>query len=70
MRLVVNGEERHSGATTLADLWRAETEELDLPGPQGFAIALNGRVVRQIEWATTSLSDSDRIEIIRAMQGG
>jgi sulfur carrier protein len=70
MRLIVNGQERESQALTLADLWRAETAELELPGPQGFAMALNGAVVRQAAWAATHLTDGDRVEIVRAMQGG
>ena len=70
MRLNVNGEERVSACRDLADLWRAETADLDLPDPKGFAIALNGAVVRRDAWAATSLADGDRIEIIRAMQGG
>jgi sulfur carrier protein len=70
MRLNVNGEERDSGSATLADLWRAETAELELSTPKGFAIALNGAVVPRGAWAATALNDGDRIEIIRAMQGG
>ena len=70
MRLNVNGEERMSACRDLADLWRAETADLDLPDPKGFAIALNGAVVRRDAWAATALADGDRIEIIRAMQGG
>jgi len=70
MRLSVNGEERVTACRDLADLWRAETAELDLPNPKGFAIALNGAVVRRDAWADTALHDGDRIEIIRAMQGG
>ena len=70
MRLSVNGEERVTACRDLADLWRAETAELDLPNPKGFAIALNGAVVRRDAWAQTALHDGDRIEIIRAMQGG
>jgi len=70
MRLNVNGEARDSAAATLADLWRAETAELELATPKGFAIALNGAVVPRAAWAATALSDGDRIEIIRAMQGG
>jgi len=70
MRLNVNGEARDSAAATLADLWRAETAELELPTPKGFAIALNGAVVPRGAWAATALNDGDRIEIIRAMQGG
>ena len=70
MRLNVNGEERVCACHDLADLWRAETAELDLPSPKGFAIALNGVVVRRDAWDQTALADGDRIEIIRAMQGG
>ena len=70
MRLNVNGEERVMTCRDLADLWRAETAELDLPNPKGFAIALNGAVVRREAWAATALHDGDRVEIIRAMQGG
>lgn len=70
MRLNVNGEERVCVCGDLATLWRAETANLDLPNPKGFAIALNGAVVRRDAWATTPLNDGDRVEIIRAMQGG
>ncbi|HEV2574479.1 sulfur carrier protein ThiS [Methylocella sp. CPCC 101449] len=70
MKLIVNGQERDSAAATLDALWREETAELDLPNTKGFAIALNGKVVRQPDWAKTSLSDDDRVEIIRAFAGG
>ncbi len=70
MRLNVNGEERVSACRDLAELWRAETAALDLANPKGFAIALNGAVVRRDAWAQTVLSEGDRVEIIRAMQGG
>lgn len=70
MRLVVNGQERESPAADLAELWRIETEPLEVDGPEGFAIALNGSVVRRAAWAATMLSEGDRVEIILAMQGG
>ena len=70
MRLNVNGEERDGPWGDLAALWRAETAGLELPNPKGFAIALNGAVVRRDAWASTTLRDGDSIEIIRAMQGG
>jgi sulfur carrier protein len=70
MRLNVNDEARDMACRDLADLWRAETAELELPNPKGFAIALNGAVVRRDAWGDTALRDGDRIEIIRAMQGG
>ncbi len=70
MRLNINGEDRDGTCGDLAALWRAETAGLELPNPKGFAIALNGAVVRRDAWASTALRDGDRIEIIRAMQGG
>ena len=70
MRLNINGEERDMTCGDLADLWRAETAALELPNPKGFAIALNGAVVRRDAWEATTLNDGDRVEIIRAMQGG
>lgn len=70
MRLNINGENRDGAWSDLAALWQAETAALDLPNPKGFAIALNGAVVRRDAWATTALHEGDRIEIIRAMQGG
>ena len=70
MRLNINGEARVSACRDLAELWRDETAELDLPDPKGFAIALNGAVVRRDAWAATPLSEGDEVEIIRAMHGG
>jgi sulfur carrier protein len=75
MRLTVNGEPREAGALTLADLFQSELARLeaDEPAParpRGFAIALNGSVVRKDKWAATQLADGDKVEIVRAMQGG
>lgn len=70
MRLIVNGEPREQEAGDLASLFAIEAEDKALTGPQGIAIALNGRVVRRSEWAKTPLNEGDRIEIVRAMQGG
>ncbi|GLS42099.1 hypothetical protein GCM10007884_00840 [Methylobacterium brachythecii] len=53
----------------MAALFAIEAEERELPS-EGIAIALNGRVVRRKDWAETALSEGDRIEIVRAMQGG
>ena len=41
-----------------------------LAEPKGFAIALNGAVVRRDAWAVDPAAEGDRVEIIRAMQGG
>jgi sulfur carrier protein len=70
MKLTVNGQPRECNATTLADLWRSETADLELAEPRGFAISLNGAVVRRTAWAATPVNDGDAVEIIRAMSGG
>ena len=70
MRITVNGEARLMEAQTLAALWSVETEHLDLTSRRGFAMALNGEVVRATNWDHTMLEDGDRVEIIRAMAGG
>jgi len=36
----------------------------------GIAVALNNEVVPRSLWATTSVTDGDRIEIVTAVQGG
>ena len=70
MILTVNGQLRENAPGNLAELWSKETEHLNLEGPKGYAIALNGALVRRDRWQSTSLSDGDRVEIVRAMQGG
>ena len=70
MKLTVNGEPRECDAANLADLWRSETADVDVASPRGFAISLNGIVVRRTSWPTTPLHDGDAVEIIRGMSGG
>ena len=71
MSIEVNGERRDGAPRTLAALWEAETGTLEAPvSRRGFAIALNGEVVRVHRWDETEIKDGDRIEIIRAMAGG
>ncbi|HKD29910.1 MAG TPA: sulfur carrier protein ThiS [Xanthobacteraceae bacterium] len=70
MKLTVNGEPRDCAAINLADLWREETADLEIAEPRGFAISLNGAVVRRAAWSTTAVREGDAVEIIRAMSGG
>jgi sulfur carrier protein len=70
MNLTINGEPRESVVTNLIELWRSETEHLNLDSPKGYAIALNGALVRKDKWQSTTLTGGDRVEIVRAMQGG
>lgn len=70
MKLTVNGTPRDSDVADIEALFRIEAEETGIESPQGIAIALNGRVVRRRDWAQTPLGEGDRVEIVRAMQGG
>ena len=70
MKLTVNGQPRDCVAQNLAELWRQETADLDISEPRGFAISLNGAVVRRAAWSATAVRDGDAVEIIRAMSGG
>lgn len=70
MKLTVNGAPRDCEVSDIEALFRIEAEETGIESPQGVAIALNGRVVRRRDWAQTALGEGDRVEIVRAMQGG
>lgn len=70
MRVEVNGQAKETQARTLAALWEAETEDLAPPSRRGFAVALNGEVVRAPAWDETVLCEGDKIEIIRTFAGG
>ncbi len=40
------------------------------PSPRGIAVARNGDVVPRSCWASTTLLEGDRIEIVTAVAGG
>jgi sulfur carrier protein len=65
--ITVNGQSEPlaSGALT-ALLERMEIGETT----RGVAVAINGAVVPRAAWAQTRLDAGDRIEIVRARQGG
>ena len=85
MEIIVNGQRRDCEPATLAELWRAEVQDIEkqvgemedskvqdgvVKASRGYAIALNGTVVRRDAWARTPINEGDRIEIVRAVQGG
>ncbi len=64
----VNGEAVPLGAdSTLAALL---DEKIAGASQRGLAVALNGAVVPRAAWPSTTLREGDRIEIVRARQGG
>ena len=45
--------------------------DLDVePGERGVAVAVNGEVVPRQEWVSKGLTAGDRVELVRAVQGG
>ena len=66
MTVTVNGEPREvAGGTTVEQLVALVTEL-----PTGVAAAVNGEVVPRRSWAGVLLRDSDRVEVVTAVQGG
>jgi sulfur carrier protein len=68
MRVILNGEPRElsSGATVAA----AVEVTGAAPEGRGVAAAVDGEVVPRGRWATTQLREGQKIEVLRAVQGG
>jgi sulfur carrier protein len=67
MDIAVNGAPRSvPESTTVASLVTA----LVGPAHGGIAVALNGTVLPASSWAAQTVQAGDRLEIIRALQGG
>jgi sulfur carrier protein len=63
----VNGEIEPLAAATLAALLAEKAVDTE---QKGIAVALNGAVVPRAAWPETALKPGDRVEIVRARQGG
>jgi len=63
----VNGETEPLAAATLAALLAEKAVDTK---QKGIAVALNGAVVPRAAWLQTPLMPGDRVEIVRARQGG
>jgi sulfur carrier protein len=66
-RICVNGEEETLAAATLSALLREKAIDHN---QRGIAVAVNGAVVPRMAWDATALAPGDRVEIVRARQGG
>ena len=67
MNLIINGKSEQLEIEKLADLFgylKIKEEE------KGFAIAVNEEVIFRSAWQSALLQKGDRVEIIRATQGG
>ncbi|GGO81867.1 sulfur carrier protein ThiS [Nonomuraea cavernae] len=66
MKVTINGSARElPHGTTVAQAVRILTS-----ATTGVAVAVNDEVVTRGTWETTALSDSDRVEVLTAVQGG
>jgi sulfur carrier protein len=64
--ITLNGKPRElEGATNVTSL----LDTLGVNSKQ-VAVALNGVVVRRVDWAQTEVADGDAVEIVRAVGGG
>ena len=63
--ILLNGENHPTNSATVLNL----LQELELTA-RGVAVAVNGEVVRRTDHAVRVLQEGDRVEVIRAVQGG
>jgi sulfur carrier protein len=66
-RIRLNGQDE---VVTAATLWALLEEKAVDVAQRGIAVAINGEVVPRTAWDATPLRSGDRIEIVRARQGG
>ena len=68
MRVLLNGEERDLGDGASV---RDAVVAAGAPGEgRGVAVALDGEVVPRGRWDDQVLADGQRVEVVRAVQGG
>ncbi len=67
LSLTVNGQLHQIDSSSLMELLASEGVA---PDARGVAVAVNDRVVTRSRWAEHTLSEGDRVEIVRATQGG
>jgi sulfur carrier protein len=68
MVIELNGREVELPAeATVADAVRGAGADGD---SRGVAVAVDGEVIRRAEWGKTRLRGDQRVEVVRAVQGG
>jgi len=63
--LVINGESKQVISTGIVDLMG----ELSLPAPL-MLVEHNGQALHRSEWASVTLSEGDRLELMKVAAGG
>jgi thiamine biosynthesis protein ThiS len=66
LNVIVNGEpKRLSEGVHIVDL----LDRLGLK-PERLAVEINERIVRRVDWTTTTLAEGDKVEIVHFVGGG
>ena len=68
MKLIVNGKEVDKETDITVEALLGQTLKTDTR--EGIAVAVNGEVISKGSWGKRRLEAGDRVEIIRAVQGG
>ncbi len=68
MKLIVNGKEIETEPEISVEALLARSLKTD--ARDGIAVAVNGEVIPKGSWGKRFLEGEDRVEIIRAVQGG
>jgi sulfur carrier protein len=67
MDITLNGDNIQTNAQTVKELLQETGQDLEAGG---MAVAVNESVVTKEKWSNQELEEGDRVEIIRATQGG
>lgn len=68
MRIRINGTiQSVPSGSSVADIMAQTYADAGL---EGIAVALNGKVLRRVEWPATELSADDELEVVQAVAGG
>lgn len=66
MKVVLNGSDTEISAATVAEL----VARLGLDDTRGVAVAVDAEVVPRSLWNATGVREGQRVEVLRATQGG
>jgi len=70
VKLTVNGDVRElPDGATVAELVR-KSAGVEQRGARGTAVAVDAEVIPRSAWESTALRDGQRVELLRAIQGG
>ena len=67
MNIIINGKSKETKAQNVQDLLKEQGQDLEAGG---LAVAVNDTVIPKKNWNEKSLRQGDRVEVIRATQGG